>query len=479
MLFNSWVFIVFFIVVYLLYLRFERNSQNWLLLFSSYIFYSFWDWRFLSLLLISTLVDYYCGINISTSATRYRKRILLVTSLSVNLGLLAVFKYYDFFISSFIDVAAKIGFHPSIHTMGLILPMGISFYTFQTLSYTIDIYRGKLEPCKNLRDFALFVTFFPQLVAGPIERATHLIAQIVSPRYLNTPQIRKGAWLLLQGYFFKVVVADNAAVIVDRVFGAEDISGTSALIGIYGFALQIYGDFAGYSKIARGLANLMGFDLRLNFKQPYLATNPSEFWSRWHISLSSWLRDYLYISLGGNRRGKRRTYINLMTTMLLGGLWHGAHWKFVLWGLYHGLVLVIFRFLADFRAFNRISSGWLKPFRIFLFFQIVCFGWLIFRCESLEQIWTFPVAIWSGLAFTPVDKIDIQAIIFLAVPVIILDLIEEYASSLKRLVSVSSGTHEIWIKFRYVLYAVPVVYILAMIFLCGVRGGTEFIYFQF
>ncbi len=475
MIFNSWAFVGFFLVVYLLYLQFRHRAQNRLLLLASYVFYSYWDYRFLSLLLISTAVDFTAGRIIADAHSSRRRKTFLVLSLVINLGLLAAFKYFGFFVESFASLCSLVGLHPSIPSLRIVLPIGISFYTFQSMSYTIDIYRGRMEPCRNLLDFALYVAFFPQLVAGPIERATHLLGQITSPRAITGDRLRSALWLLLQGYFLKVLVADNASLLVDRAFRAAAPSGFEALIGIYAFALQILADFCGYSRIARGVAGLMGFDLVVNFRQPYFAVNPSDFWKRWHISLSSWLRDYLYIPLGGNRNGQARTLRNLMLTMLLGGLWHGGAWRFVIWGAYHGALLILFRLLGR----RDPAPPRLRGLQMIGYFQLTCFGWLIFRCESLEQILTFPAAILRGISIDP-DMLGV--FLLLAVPTFLLEFYNEMAMQ---------KTWQRWAQripllrvtgqwgFHWAFRTVAVIGMLLLLFLCGHRGGEAFIYFQF
>ncbi len=337
MLFNSFSFLIFFLVVYPLYLLFNLRWQNRMLLVASYFFYGSWDWRFLSLIIISTFLDYYCGGAISRSASLRKKKIFLLFSISGNLLILGFFKYYNFFIVSLQELLSLFGLSMQPHLLSIILPVGISFYTFQTMSYTIEIYRNKIKPVNNFIDFSLFVAFFPQLIAGPIERASHLIPQIVQKRYVNLPQFNEGCRLIIWGLFKKIAVADRLGIYVDSVYGnLYQHSGLTFILATIFFAFQIYCDFSAYSDIARGLGRLMGFDIMVNFRFPYFARNIREFWQRWHISLSEWLRDYLYIPLGGNRCGKFKTYRNIFITMLLGGLWHGANWTFVVWGLLHG-----------------------------------------------------------------------------------------------------------------------------------------------
>lgn len=336
MLFTQLTFWVFFAIVAALYVLLPHKAQNRMLLVASYVFYGAWDWRFLSLILLSTGVDYVVGLKIGAEDHQARRKRLLAISLAVNLGMLGVFKYFGFFVSSFEALLAQFGYETDPFVLSIVLPVGISFYTFQTLSYTIDIYRRELEPSRDFLDFALFVAFFPQLVAGPIERARNLLPNIAAPRMLSWDALGRGAVLCLLGLIKKVVIADAIAPSVDAVYASPDPTRADVILATWLFAIQIYCDFSGYTDIARGVAKMLGFRLMRNFAQPYFAVDPQEFWRRWHISLSTWLRDYLYISLGGNRGGAWTTYRNLMATMALGGLWHGAAWNFVLWGIYQG-----------------------------------------------------------------------------------------------------------------------------------------------
>lgn len=391
MLFHTLKFFCFFLVVYHIYIRVDHRWQNRLLLVASYYFYGSWDWRFLSLIVASTLVDYFCGLKIYNTDNKAAKRKYLFLSLVTNLGLLGFFKYFNFFAANFYDLFSHLGFSVSPIFLHIILPVGISFYTFQTLSYTIDIYNGKIKPEKNLLDFALFVAFFPQLVAGPIERAKSLIPQVKSERKVDFTMIKEGLWLFCYGFFLKVFIADPMVKIVDQVFNVADpvSSGIVSLMGIYAFAFQIFGDFAGYSSMAIGISKLLGFDLMTNFLYPYLVTNPSDFWKNWHISLSTWLKDYLYVPLGGNRLGKWLTYRNLMVTMLLGGLWHGAAWTFVLWGFYQGIILVLHRFVTKELSLPKVPMRFERVWfavKVIVMFHITCLGWLIFRAQSIGQI---------------------------------------------------------------------------------------------
>ncbi len=397
MLFNTLVFWLFFALVFSLYHFLPHRRQNGLLLLASYVFYGWWDWRFLGLIWLSTIVDYVSARMIEAGSSANRRRGWLIASVVSNLGLLGLFKYFNFFASSLAQLMHMAGFRVDEVTLNIVLPVGISFYTFQTMSYTIEVYRGTIKARRSLPDLALYVAFFPQLVAGPIERAGRLLPQIERPRTTDAEDLRAGAWLCLWGLFKKMVIADNLGLLANRVFaGHQAPAGGELVVGVVAFAFQIYCDFSGYSDIARGLARLMGFRLMRNFDIPYLSADPSEFWNRWHISLSSWLRDYLYIPLGGNRRGRARTWINLMVTMLLGGLWHGASWLFVLWGLYHGLLLVAYRLagtawralMARSAAVSRLAAAGPLPraaFRMFgvlLMFVLVCGSWVLFRAPT-------------------------------------------------------------------------------------------------
>ncbi len=393
MLFNSQHFLWLFVLVYGLYwaLGRSRRSQNVLLLAASLFFYGYWDWRFLGLLLFSTTIDFLCGLALDRYEQRPRaRRLVILVSVCLNLGLLGFFKYFNFFVDSASKALASLGLGAPDWSLRIVLPVGISFYTFQALSYTIDRYRGEIETERSFLDFALFVAFFPQLVAGPIVRARDFLPQVSRPRTFRWADQAVGLRLTAWGIFKKTVVADNLAPFVDSVFGAERPAGILVrLVAVYAFAVQIYCDFSGYTDIARGTARMLGFDFVWNFRMPYLARNPAEFWRRWHMTLSTWLRDYLYVPLGGNRRGPRRTYFNLMATMVLGGLWHGAAWNFVLWGVYQGLLLVVHRAWSGWRGPRPEPGPAARLLRTLAFFHLVCLGWLFFRAQSLGQIAAF------------------------------------------------------------------------------------------
>jgi len=381
-----------------------RRFKNIFLLITSYTFYGYWDYRFCSLLAISTIIDYFVGARLFTEKNNQKRKLLLLGSLVVNLGILGFFKYFNFFLSSFETMINPLGGNLDYLHLNIILPVGISFYTFQTLSYTIDIYREKLKPTTNFIDFALFVSFFPQLVAGPIERATNLLPQIASIRTNLKINIGTGVWLIIVGLFKKVMIGDNTGRIVDRIFGQPEIyTSAELLMGLVLFSIQIYADFSGYSSIARGTARLLGIKLIKNFRQPYLAENITDFWRRWHISLSQWLRDYLYIPLGGNRNGKQKKYINLMITMLLGGLWHGASWNFVIWGGLHGFYLTFHKLFSHLKMsifdFTIVNN---KLVKIISTYIIVLFAWLFFRAIDTNTIIIFfnKMLHWESSEFT-------------------------------------------------------------------------------
>jgi D-alanyl-lipoteichoic acid acyltransferase DltB (MBOAT superfamily) len=445
MKFNSWEFPLFFLIVWGIYLCLKRKPQNVWLLASSYFFYGWWDWRFCSLLALSTVTDYFCGLLIAKQGKvgrwfgsgKNREKIILTISLTTSLGILGFFKYFNFFADSFERVLTPFGFQPDFVTLNIILPVGISFYTFQTMAYVIDVYRGKEEPCTNFIEFALYVAYFPQLVAGPIERAGNLIPQFAKDRMISAEQFYSGIRLIFWGFFKKIFIADGVAPYVNQCFAEPDLyNGAALIMGAYLFALQIYGDFSGYTDIARGVSRLFGIEICLNFRQPYLSANITEFWRRWHISLSSWLRDYLYISLGGNRKGKYRQYANLMITMLLGGLWHGAAWTFVIWGGLHGLYLAVHKAFTG-KSVNvkdtaTISRTWtqllVKPLCIFITFNLVCFAWIFFRADSLGDALTYISRLGSTQGKEIANRFEIVFLFYLCT-VLLIDLLSDWKRS--------------------------------------------------
>ncbi|MDN3643381.1 MBOAT family O-acyltransferase [Lutimonas halocynthiae] len=466
MIFNSIDFAIFLPIVFILYWIISSKNlklQNTLIVASSYFFYGWWDWRFLTLILFSTIVDFIVGKQIYKEKDEFKKKIFLWISISVNLGFLGFFKYYNFFLSSFGELFTFFGIPMNAERLNIILPVGISFYTFQTLSYTIDIYKEKLKPTNDFVAFSAFVSFFPQLVAGPIERAVDLLPQFSKQRTFSYEDMSKGLKMMLWGFFMKIVVADRLSLYVDEVYGNIDIhSSLSLVVATLFFSIQIYCDFAGYSLIAIGLAKLFGFDLMENFHRPYLATTFKDFWSRWHISLSTWFRDYLYIPLGGNRNGVARTNYNLLITFIISGLWHGANLTFIIWGFLHGLFLVIEK------TFNKISFP--NMLKIVLVFVFTNFAWIFFRADSLKDAFDVIQSIFSQSdhSFYLGDKgifgFSIMAIIIL----LINDFVAEYYNKVKLFNNKN-------IVIRYTSIVFIVLYIIAF----GVFDNSQFIYFQF
>ncbi len=393
MLFHTTEFLLFLVAFTLAYalVRERLRWRNLLVVAASHVFYGWWDWRFLGLLLFSSWLDYRAGIGMARARHEAGRRRWLVVSVAGNLGVLCFFKYFGFFMESFHALLGRLGVSEPSWTWNIILPVGISFYTFQTLSYSIDVYRRRIEPTHDWTAFFAYVAFFPQLVAGPIERGSHLLPQFLTTRRIRAEDLEEGAWLVTWGFFKKVVVADQLAPFADLAFGDGPRVAAVVLLGVLAFAGQIYGDFSGYSDIARGLARWFGFDLMQNFNLPYTAGSVREFWQRWHISLSTWLRDYLYIPMGGSRSGEWRTRRNLMITMVLGGLWHGAAWTFVLWGAWHGIALAVHRAWSS-RARLPRWAGWI------LTMLVVGYGWMLFRAESLADLAALHAALldWSA-----------------------------------------------------------------------------------
>ena len=404
MLFNSFEFFVFLAIVYCLYLVLSHRWQNRMLLVASYVFYGWWDWRFLTLIAFTTVLDYLVSLKVAASTSERSKRAFLSISIVCNLGLLGFFKYFNFFVSSFIELGTRLGLHLRWEPWHIILPVGISFFTFQSISYSIDVYRGHITPPRRFLDFALFVAFFPQLVAGPIQRATHFLPQVVAPRRIYRDWIARGAFLILYGLFKKTVVADGLAESVNSVYNAAigRSSGADVLLATYLFVLQIYCDFSGYTDIARGVAKLMGFDLSKNFMTPFYAESPSEYWTRWHISLSSWVKDYVYFPLAlhflRKSDSKWNEYKPHVYAMFLMGLWHGAAWTYVLWGVYHALMLILWDAIKWPRRLRKIRKRIPRVLRIAFYFQVTAFSLLIFRANSLHQVAELVGALGHGLS---------------------------------------------------------------------------------
>ncbi|MGE0495449.1 MAG: MBOAT family protein [Vulcanimicrobiota bacterium] len=391
MTFTTLTYVLFLPMVFALYWGLkEPRRQNVFLVLASYFFYGWWDWRFCGLMLFSSLVDFVAGRNLFRARQAGSRRGWLLVSLVCNLGLLGFFKYFNFFAENAVALASSLGLALDPFTVHVVLPVGISFYTFQTMSYTIDIYRGQLEPTDNLVDFLAFVAFFPQLVAGPIERATNLIPQFTQPRAFELEEAREGCRQILWGFFKKLAVADQLAPIVDLVYASpERVSGPTLIFATVCFAFQIYGDFSGYSDIAIGTARLLGFRLMRNFAYPYFSQSLDEFWRRWHISLSTWFRDYVFIPLGGSRVSSGRKLANILITFLVSGLWHGASWNFVVWGGLNGLGILPGSATRRDRHGPPGGEGWLPTpaaaRRMLTTFALICLTWVFFRARTLGQ----------------------------------------------------------------------------------------------
>ena len=474
MLFNSASFLVFLPVVFLLYWTIaSRNarSQNLLLLLSSYVFYGWWDWRFLFLLMFSTALDYFTGLKIHDARDVRWKRIWLWISVSTNLGFLGFFKYFNFFIDSAIRLMETLGMQANPWSLKILLPVGISFYTFHGLSYVIDIYYGRITPTRNRTDYSLFVSYFPLLVAGPIERATHLLPQLEKRRTFDERQAIDGLRLALWGFFKKLVIADSMAVEVDRIFsGHTNYGGGTLILGAVFFAIQVYGDFSGYTDIARGISRLFGIELLLNFKFPYLSRSIPEFWGRWHISLSSWLNDYVFTptALQMRDRGRQGMLIAVMTTFLVSGLWHGAAWHFVAWGAFHGLLYLPYIYrksgLKGLVPRKEVPLTIRDTPNILLTFSLVCIGYILFRAENMEVAVQYLKRMMSSpLTF---DEYFLRLSSNLFIPLtFIIDLIHRKGYL--------TGRYSNW--FLVAEFSILTALILAL----GNFGSVEFIYFQF
>jgi len=483
MLFNSIDFAIFLPIVFILYwfvINKNLKFQNLLIVVASYVFYGWWDWRFLSLILFSTLVDYTVGRRLRNEDNQKRRLFLLWTSIIVNLGFLGFFKYYNFFLDNFIEAFTFFGHPINPQGLNIILPVGISFYTFQTLSYTIDVYRKRLEPTRNFIAFAAFVSFFPQLVAGPIERATNLLPQFYKKRVFDYNKAVDGLEQILWGMFKKVVIADNAAETVNLIFSnSDDYSGSTLILGVVFFAFQIYGDFSGYSDIAIGTSRLFGFNLMKNFAFPYFSRDIAEFWRRWHISLSTWFRDYLYIPLGGSRGSKWNQVRNVFIIFIVSGFWHGANWTFIIWGALNALYFLPLLLLKRNRQnLEIVAQGKYFPSLKELFNMTATFGltllaWVFFRADSVGHAMSYLAEIFSSSVFTIPDfdgrKSALVVILMLAFFLFIEWLGREDEYAIEKL-------SNRWPKFiRWVWYA----FIISLIGLLAQTEETPFIYFQF
>ncbi len=478
MLFNSIDFALFLPLVFVLYWFVTQRSlrqQNAFIVLASYVFYGWWDWRFLSLLLFSSLVDYFVGLGLMKEERKGKRKLYLVLSIITNLGLLGFFKYYNFFIENF--AAAFHFFGMPIHTSSLqiILPVGISFYTFQSLSYGFDVYRRKLEPTKDIVSFLAFVSFFPQLVAGPIERATHLLPQFFRIRHFDYGKAVDGMRQILWGLFKKMVIADNCGQFADHIFNNSGVySGSTLALGAIFFAFQIYGDFSGYSDIAIGVSRLFGFELMRNFAFPYFSRDIAEFWRRWHISLSTWFRDYLYVPMGGSRNGKAKTVRNIFITFLVSGFWHGANWKYIAWGGLHALYFLPLLLLNKNRTnLNIAAAGKIFPTAkelagIIITFTLTVLAWIFFRADNIAHAGNIFSGIFSANLLMLPEVLPRKILLLLVFFLAIEWLGREHLYAIEK----TGSRWPRWVRwaFYYVL--------LLLIFL---EGGREqpFIYFQF
>lgn len=481
MLFNSLDFAIFLPVVFALYwFAMQRNLklQNLLLVVSSYVFYGWWDWRFLSLILFSTLVDYSVGRALFKENKKRNRLVLLWTSIVVNIGFLGFFKYYNFFLENFVTAFSFFGNEINANSLDIILPVGISFYTFQTLSYTIDVYKRKLEPTKDLIAFSAFVSFFPQLVAGPIERATNLLPQFYRRRTFEYTKAVDGLRQILWGLFKKVVIADNCAKYANYIFdNSSDLNGSTLVLGAVFFTFQIYGDFSGYSDIAIGTSRLFGFNLKQNFAFPYFSRDIAEFWRRWHISLSTWFRDYLYIPLGGSRGKRISTIRNVFVIFIVSGFWHGANWTFIVWGALNALYFLPILLTKNNRNhLNVIAEGKLFPsikegMFMMITFGLTVFAWIFFRAETIGHAVSYASEIFSSSIFeTPYFKDG-----SLAIPTIVLVLFFMIIEWLGR-----TQQYAIEALFQNKKILRRGFYYLIIILIFVFAGSSqEFIYFQF
>jgi len=480
MLFNSLQFLFFLPLVFFLYWGIkERKAQNLLIVVASYVFYDWWDWRFLLLIALTSVCSYLSGIYIDRRPQHGRQ--LMVLNLLFNLGILGVFKYYNLFAENFSLLLHTVGLKTDLPTLNIILPVGISFYTFQALSYTIDVYRRQLRATTDPVEFFAFISFFPQLVAGPIERATNLLPQFQRPRTFDYDKATDGLKQMLWGFFKKIVVADSCAVGVENIFiNYPSMSGGLLFLGGVLFAFQIYGDFSGYSDIAIGTARLFGIDLMRNFNIPYFSRNISEFWSRWHISLTTWFRDYIYIPLGGNREGRLRTLRNTLIVFLVSGIWHGANWTFVCWGIYHALLIIVFFLLGVRRQPKVVAANSVLPSakecaQMAVTFFLVVIGWIIFRSENMSMAYHYIVRMFT----TPWTDLSAQSFIDLAVlkNALIGCVIMLFVEWIQRKKAHGLDLQQPAVgRFQQIALCYALIF---LILLLGEFGENQFIYFQF
>tara|TARA_B100000809_G_scaffold249300_1_gene280407 strand:+ start:6747 stop:8195 length:1449 start_codon:yes stop_codon:yes gene_type:complete len=482
MVFNSIDFAIFLPIVFTLYWFVANKNlklQNFLIVAASYLFYGLWDWRFLSLILFSTLVDYSIGRKLRTERHASKRTILLWISIFVNLGFLAFFKYYNFFLDNFIATFSLFGTEIKANSLSIILPVGISFYTFQTLSYTIDVYKRKLKPTNDFIAFAAFVSFFPQLVAGPIERATNLLPQFYKKRKFDYTLAADGMRQILWGLFKKVVIADNCAEFANQIFNnSSALNGSTLVVGALFFTFQIYGDFSGYSDIAIGTSRLFGFDLKRNFNFPYFSRDMAEFWRRWHISLSTWFRDYLYIPLGGSQQGTWVNTRNVFIIFIVSGFWHGANWTFIAWGVLHAIYFLPLLLVKKNRNnLDVVALGKKVPsikefFAMLKTFALTVFGWIFFRADTIEHAFSYISEIFSISLFSLPDFTDAKRGLLVFIIVAIFVVIEWLGREQEYAIEV------LGLKWKRSLrYAMYLIIILTIFWFGG--DQQQFIYFQF
>lgn len=470
MLFNSFEFAIFLPIVFALYwFVFNRSIkvQNFFLLVCGYVFYGWWDWRFLFLIAFSTLFDFSIGILLQKTDDEKKRKWLFISSCAINIGFLAFFKYFNFFVDNFILAFHSIGYNLNPLTLKIVLPVGISFYTFQSLSYTTDIFRKKITPTTDLISFAAFISFFPQLVAGPIERAAHLLPQFKQQRVFDKSMAIQGMRQILWGLFKKIAVADTLASYVDSIFAShQHLPASTLALGVIYFAVQIYCDFSGYSSIAIGTARLFGFTLMQNFNYPYFSKSVSEFWKKWHISLTSWFRDYVYIPLGGSYKGKPRTVFNTLAVFTLSGFWHGANWTFIIWGLLNGLFMMPALFKGKNKS-NPSSTTLNSILQMVITFLLICFTWIFFRSANLQEAMSYYSHLFSG-SFLSYPK---QHGMSVTLPLIFILFMVEWIRSEKI-------TH-----FRFESFSRPLRWscyiVLVIACLAFFKQNQSFIYFQF
>ena len=478
MLFNSIDFALFLPIVFILYWFVANKNlklQNALIVGASYLFYGWWDWRFLFLILFSTFVDYAVGRKLKTETKDTKRKILLWTSIIANLGFLGFFKYYNFFLDNFISAFSFFGMEIKVNSLNIILPVGISFYTFQTLSYTIDVYRRKLEPTKDFIAFSAFVSFFPQLVAGPIERASNLLPQFYKKRTFDYSKAVDGVRQILWGLFKKIVIADQCAEYANSIFNnSADYSGSTLVLGAVLFGFQIYGDFSGYSDIAIGTSRLFGFDLKQNFAFPYFSRDIAEFWRRWHISLSTWFRDYLYIPLGGSSGGTWMKVRNTFMIFIVSGFWHGANWTFIVWGALNAIYFLPLLLTKNNRNnLETVAKGKIFPSikefsSIILTFGLTVFAWIFFRANNLEHAIVYISGIFSKSIISSPEILPIQNLLILTIFIITEWIGRENEYALQKIWAIK------WNGVRWSIYIA-----IALIIAINIGNEQDFIYFQF